>query len=46
MSDWERDEWRSALRTEPTKPGDCYRHQINSRGICSGCGMTVDKDEP
>lgn len=46
---WERDEWRSALRAERVKPGDCYRHDYSpSRSggaTCLGCGMTLDAEE-
>lgn len=46
MSD--REEWRSALRSEPVKPGDCYRHDMRldgSVGVCARCGLTVTGDE-
>ncbi len=49
MSDWERDEWRSALRADRVKPGDCYRHNMKHDGaagaVCTGCGLTVTAEE-
>lgn len=45
----ERDEWRSALRADPPKPGDCYRHDYrpnrNGGATCTGCGDTIDRSE-
>lgn len=37
MSDWERDEWRAALRAERVLPGDCYRHDMKRDGAGGEC---------
>ena len=49
MSDWENDEWRSALRADRTRPGDCYQCQYglnrSGGGTCATCGATVGAGE-
>lgn len=47
MSD--RDEWRAAMRIEGSRPGDCYRHDMqpdhNGGLTCPQCGVHVTGDE-
>ena len=50
MSNWERDEWRAALRGRQAPAPVCRNgHRMVANrvggGTCSVCGLTVDAEE-
>lgn len=46
--EWERDEWRSAVRADRGQT-TCYQHDYQPNrqggGTCTGCGDTIDWEE-